>query len=332
MVDIWASNTNFSAGPYAGVRTTKIDPSASELADGIVAGQTVKGQHVNAFLNALSRASAGLFGDGSDGAVTITGGTTTLTRDMYYSDLTVEGTGILATDGFRVFVSGTLTIDVGGVVHCNGADGATGQNGGIAGGVGGGEGSIRGGEAGGAGATQETNGTAGSSSQNAIGGAGGAGGDSPDGATNTGGAGGSAAAPAATDGGWRHLDAVLGRLSGVAFAQLEGGAGGGGGAGGATGYGGSGGGGGGLVSIHAFRLINNGTISADGGAGGDGGAGDGGAGGGGGGGGGGAVLVACRVLSGSGTMTAAGGAGGTPEASGTAGTAGSAGTVLQLYA
>jgi len=37
-----------------------------------------------------------LFGDGSDGDVTITGDTT-LTRDMYYHNLTINATGNLLT-------------------------------------------------------------------------------------------------------------------------------------------------------------------------------------------------------------------------------------------
>jgi hypothetical protein len=47
----------------------------------------------------------GLFGDGSDGAATITG-TVTLTRDMQYTNLTVNG--IIETAGFRVLVNGNL--------------------------------------------------------------------------------------------------------------------------------------------------------------------------------------------------------------------------------
>ena len=51
-----------------------------------------------------------LFGEGQDGSVTITNGVTTyLVRDMYYSSLTVDSGGILFTNGFRVFVNGTLT-------------------------------------------------------------------------------------------------------------------------------------------------------------------------------------------------------------------------------
>ncbi len=50
------------------------------------------------------------FGDGIDGVVAISAGTTTLARDMYYATLTMSGTGKLNTNGFRVFVSGTLDI------------------------------------------------------------------------------------------------------------------------------------------------------------------------------------------------------------------------------
>ena len=49
-----------------------------------------------------------LFGDGSDGNVDIISGTTTITRDMFYNNLTLSG-GNLDTNGYRVFIKGTLT-------------------------------------------------------------------------------------------------------------------------------------------------------------------------------------------------------------------------------
>ena len=52
----------------------------------------------------------GHFGTGADGAVTISSGTTTLTRDMHYSALTIVSPGVLNTAGFRVFVAGTLDL------------------------------------------------------------------------------------------------------------------------------------------------------------------------------------------------------------------------------
>lgn len=70
-----------------------------------------------------------IFGNGADGAVTIANGVTThLARDMYYSSLTVNSGGTLFTNGFRVFVNGTLTnngtIGFPGAVASNVADGS----------------------------------------------------------------------------------------------------------------------------------------------------------------------------------------------------------------
>jgi hypothetical protein len=49
-----------------------------------------------------------IFGDGSDGVVTISADTV-LTRPMYYQTLTVNSTKKLITNGYSVFVRGTLT-------------------------------------------------------------------------------------------------------------------------------------------------------------------------------------------------------------------------------
>jgi len=67
-----------------------------------------------------------IWGDGSDGAVVISSNTT-LTRDMYYSDLTVNSTFTLNTGGYRIFVSGTLTNN--GTIANNGGN-ASGPTGG----------------------------------------------------------------------------------------------------------------------------------------------------------------------------------------------------------
>lgn len=50
-----------------------------------------------------------IFGEGIDGAVTVSSGTTYLTKDMYYTNLTINSGATLFTNGFRVFVNGTLT-------------------------------------------------------------------------------------------------------------------------------------------------------------------------------------------------------------------------------
>ena len=74
-----------------------------------------------------------VFGIGVDGTVAISSGTTTLTRDMHYASLTVSGTGALKTNGWKVYVSGTLDISnaPAGALQVNGptsnnASGATG--------------------------------------------------------------------------------------------------------------------------------------------------------------------------------------------------------------
>ena len=70
------------------------------------------------------------FGDGSDGNVTISS-PTTLTRDMYYNNLTVNST--LTTGGWRIYVAGTLsgngTIDWGTGAAGGNASGQTGGTG-----------------------------------------------------------------------------------------------------------------------------------------------------------------------------------------------------------
>jgi len=52
-----------------------------------------------------------VYGPGTDGDVIITGNPTTLTSDMYYNNLTINSGAFLLTNGFRVFVKNTLTIN-----------------------------------------------------------------------------------------------------------------------------------------------------------------------------------------------------------------------------
>ena len=77
-----------------------------------------------------------LFGTGADGTVTISSGTTTLTRDMHYANLTMSGTGVLKLNGYRVYVNGTLDLSgaPAGAIISNGPNGnnATGAAGGTA--------------------------------------------------------------------------------------------------------------------------------------------------------------------------------------------------------
>lgn len=50
------------------------------------------------------------FGDGSDGDYTATSGTTTLTRDTYYRNLTLSGSAVMDTAGYRLHALGVLDI------------------------------------------------------------------------------------------------------------------------------------------------------------------------------------------------------------------------------
>jgi len=51
-----------------------------------------------------------IYGDGSDGDVT-TAGNVSLTKDMYYNNLTVSAGDILNPSGYRIFVKNTLTVN-----------------------------------------------------------------------------------------------------------------------------------------------------------------------------------------------------------------------------
>jgi hypothetical protein len=263
----------------------------------------------------LDDTGRGIFGDGSDGDVVISGGTTTLTRTMYYDDLTIESDGVLATAGFPVYVKGVCQIDAGGVMHRNGVDGGDSAGAGAGGDAAAAlSGGILGGSGGGGAGVDSGTGLNGSAVSDALGGRGSEGGE---GNEANGGTGGTATDPAATDGGWKHVSTYPGYIVGPSgFTRILGGGGGGGGSEGVVAAGGGGGSGGGVLALYAFDLRNNGTIQANGGRGGSASGGSAGAGGGGGGG---VVFVVYRRKSGAGTI----------EASTTPGTAGE---VIELTA
>lgn len=308
----------------------------------------------------------GYFGSGQDGNVTISSGTTTLSRDMFYQNLTLSGTGVLVTAGFRVFVSEMLDLSAAqiGAITCTGAVGAVGTGAGGAGGAGaGGSNGTNstlgaGGAAAGGGAGSATNGSNGSAQAGAspmlnpqtaaISGAAGAGGTGSAGVagSNTGNT------QASFSYGYTLLPVVV--ISGVVdiIRPSIGGAGGGGGGGDGVNSGGGGGGGGGSggsLSIYA-RFINRGSntnaaiIQVRGGNGGAGGtptAGNAGGGGGGSGGGGGQLLIFYGGIYGSAITDAldvtggTGGAGGAlhgtgAAANGNGGGGGPGGYIMQL--
>ena len=266
-----------------------------------------------------------IYGDGSDGSATISG-TTTLTRDMFYTTLTVQNGGVLNTANFRVFCRTSCTVDAGGAIRCDGGNGTDSTRwGGSAAGTGStyyGLSSL-----GASASSGASNGAAGGNLSSCLGGSGGAGGGA---GAYTGGAGGAATAPVASLGGFRSLIQALQSkaLSYGGTTQLTAGCGGGSGATN-TQVGGGGGAGGGILVLAAKAITNNGIISADGGRGSNNSA-LANSGGGGGGGGGGIVFAIFDTYTGT-DPTAAGGAAGTHAAGGgTDGSAGSAGTVIKL--
>ena len=313
-------------------------------------------KHVQSEITDLS--TGGIPSDGSDGDVTISSGTTTLTKDMFYNNLTVNGTGILATAGFRVMVKGTLTVDgtSGAKIQHNGGNGgnASGATGGLAGaaavagtlpvgiaGVAGANG--RGDLGGGAAGTVGVNGAyAITTTQGSTGGTGGAGASQPGGAggaggTNTGTITGIPRTIFPAFFGWETNGTAL-RAFGIANGAGSGGAGGG--QGGATSGGGGGSGAsGGYVYVQAkiMSLTGAGCIRANGGNGGNGGNATSNAGGGGGGAGGsgGVVILVYTQKTGTGTALASGGTKGTYGTGYTnpvvLASDGVAGTVIEMY-
>lgn len=277
------------------------------------------------------------YGDGNDGAGSYSGGgTSTLSRVMFFSSLNISNSTTLDTNGFPIFVSGTLSIASGSKISSNGGNASLdtagiqpinstaigfwyttlpGPSGGNtnAGQPGSNINSVSAGQA--------------SLQPIGLGGPGGAGGDGSGG--RTGGAAPTIATPLFAPRTLALAGTFIGLCSGDSSTNAStwayaGGTGGSGGGGDGVNKGGGGGGSGGIVWIFARTISNLGTIEAKGGSGGNGGV----AGncGGGGGGGGGAIIIVTGSNS-YGSTSVAGGAGGTKTGTGTNGSSGSSGNV-----
>jgi hypothetical protein len=299
---------------------------------------------------AVTSGGTGSYGDGSDSTVTFdgsaavtgtsrSGNTYTVTRDVFYSTVTVNSGIDVITNGFRFFVSTLLTNN--GTIHWDGKAGVGSTAGGnlsstVASTLTGNNSVGLGGGTGGAAATGSPGNSA---TAHSLGGNGGAGGTG----TNAGGGGGTSTAPIAQVSMPRYLplsvqgfflDGTQFISGGTPFLFINGGSGGGGGGAAAASTGGGGGGGGGplILSANSITMGASALISAVGGAGGNG------AGvtaGGGGGGGGGAVLLTYHTLNDTSsritvTHCVGGGGGGTPTGVGASGTPGSNGTLIQV--
>jgi len=295
-------------------------------------------------------------GDASDGSITFDGAATvlglapvanvyTLTRDIFLSSGTVSVGASIITSSYRIFCSGTFTVN--GTVKHNGNN-ASGVTGGAALAAGSISGATAGDNGGAGGAAQSSNApgnpgaTATSTSiTNAIGSVSSAGGTAAAGGSGQAGAGGAAGTMALgtvtapkTNYHVPTIAITLHAIDGTSIGYIKGsapaagGAGGGGGAGssgtpggGAGGQGGGGGGTGGIIAIFAGAIVigATGVIQANGGNGGNGAngqnasgtnSGGGGVGGGGAGGTGGVIILMYHSLTNGGTIQASGGSGG----------------------
>ena len=303
-----------------------------------------------------------VFGDGSDGDVTISTATTTLSRDMYYNNLTIGSAGGLNPNGYRIFVKGTLSIASGGLIARNGSNGGNGNTG-VTGGT----------DVGGVAGASLSHGTLFGSYSGAVGGVGenSNGGDATNGGNGSaiyyspvtnatacsGGAGGNGAvggtAPGAggTKGTVNTVVSLPTNLinilnfypseavsmpasTTIAYYKINSvnGAGGGGEGASSPGYGGSGGGSGsngGTIYIAANNFVSLGSVTAvggNGGNGGNGGAANGSGGGGGAGGSGGYIFIIYQSSLTVGTTSVAGGSGGSGGIKNGSGADGNAGT------
>ena len=300
---LWGTDTNWTSGPRTGDPLKDATLTSGVAAQGIVGGQTIKADQINQALWSAtqwveylrSEQSAGVYGDGSDGALAAGFGTLSMTRDLFYTDGELSATDEIITNGFVPHFNGTLTTAAGAEILADGSAGATGDAGGAGGAGALAPGGLGAGAAGGAGGTDDV-GTAGTAATASLGGDGGDGGASNDGSPGASFTAGPASVePTAAQGTVRSLGGYPGILrDGV---PVTGGSGGSGGSGGDTGTGGGGGGGGGVLVLAARVMAHAGVVRAAGGAGGAGMVGpDANGNGGGGGGGGGVVILINRQL------------------------------------
>ena len=335
-----------SAGDGHIVVKTEKDPAILDCTDvtlsGLTSGDVLSYDSATSQWKNYPNFSNSWCGDGSDGDVTISGNTT-LTRSMYYNNLTINAGFTLNTAGYRVHVKGTLTVASTAVLQCtptNGSNASGSSSGGGAAASTANETAAR--TAGGAGSNgvvgTASGGAAGSavslSCTNSTGGQGGSSGTSP------------AGGAASTITNIRYIRHIVSHfLTGAALVSSSGAAGGGSGGSGdgvnSGGGAGGGGGGAGILGVFARFIVNSGTICCRGGNGGNGANGTGGnanGGSGGGSGGGGLLMLIYSTLTNTGTIDAAAGTAGTggnkagTGVNGATGGTGTAGVVIKFNA
>ena len=343
---------NTGTGFFLGYNT-----SAYKLSIGNPSGDYLTWDGSELVVNGTKLAKNDIYGDGSDGDVTISSNTN-LSKDMYYNNLTIN-TGItLNSNGYRIFVAGTLTTTGTGKIISNGNDGSNGQNSSGSSSSPGGSGGAAaytigtlplpedgksGGNGSGTGTSTGGSGTNGDDVEKALiensGVAGGNGGDGTNGSGGSGGAGGSNttniyAYPRIFTQAYNLFEFDGGTLK--LFTCSPGSGGGGGGGPHITSEGGGGGGGsastGGCIFVAFKQASGTINIEAIGGNGGDGGSGSGGGGGGAGGNGG--IIIAIHQSGITLNTDVSGGLGGSggggTENNGDPGSDGNDGIVIEL--
>ena len=103
-------------------------PLTTYIPAGVPAIKALDLNKLQSFINGwVSMHDAEIFGDGSDGAATVST-TIGLSRDMFYTTLTVTGSGTIQTNGYAIYATQSITVN--GVVDGSGAA-ASGQYGGF---------------------------------------------------------------------------------------------------------------------------------------------------------------------------------------------------------
>lgn len=127
IASLWTSTNPILSQGEPGVET---DTGQFKIGDGVTAWTSLAYQSTAGASQTMPFRS---LGDGSDGNVTISSGTTTMQRDMFYNNLTISGSGNLITNGFKLFVKNNLDLTAApvGAIQWNGnaggnASGATG--------------------------------------------------------------------------------------------------------------------------------------------------------------------------------------------------------------
>ena len=339
----FATDANYVAAgkPWDG-QPTKVTPGAIKT-EGWEPQVGLAAQHVNYMLNNHggwinyldeNAGSAGLFGDGSDGALSFDGASAvagctrsgsvyTATRDLHASSASFAASVQLKMAGYALYCTGLLDLSAANCIISNDGNAGTGTTGGA---VAANKFGTSAGSAGTDGVVGPANGTtAASNVLNGLGAVGGDGGAS--GGGQTGGAHAAVSAPSNWRAGLVYQLGYFVLSAGLIYLQGGGGGTGGGAAGGGTS--GAGGGGGGILIVSTWAINISGTsiIRAIGANGSNASAGNAG---GGGGGGGGAVLLSYRRNAGSTDpstrVSMTGGGGGAGTGTGSTGTSGSAGT------